>query len=181
MREASRSIGPRPVPPPTREGGRFPRPRTPSTSKQPSVKALLPPSPGGPLGISTPLRPQRFPARARLPSPTPAATEMASSKPGASYWLVQPKRNPGTSPDRPDLTRATLSRGSLAWGGFPPSAVSSTSPRPKPRTGTREGATRARRESPSQHVRSGAEANSKRPEHPMRHHLSPSWPGPLEG
>lgn len=163
----SRSIGPRPIPPPTRErNDGFHGPgRLPPTSGL--SWTLLPLDPDGPSGISTSVRPRRFPAGGLGPRPPPRPQPewlLSSLTPLAGFC-----NQSETRARRPiDWTpHERCFRPTRCQSRLPAMAVRNTSPEPKPRIGTTQGTSRVRRETPSQRARSGAEANSMTPEHPI--------------
>jgi hypothetical protein len=164
---------------PVKNGGfRGPGRLLPASGLSPTLLPTRPSRAARHLDVRSPSAVSR--ARARPPSPTPAATGMASHEPDASRWLLQPKRNPGTPPDRPRPHTSIAFAKLVAGTGCPASAVRNTSPEPKPRmaplkaphvlVGTPESACTQRCRGQLDEARA-----------PHRHRLSASRPGKPRG
>jgi hypothetical protein len=152
-RAPNQTAQPRPLPPTPREGQRLPRSKAPSTNEEPSSGPLQPrPLPVGVAHDVTSLSVVSH-VRARPPSPTPAATGMASlsQTPLVDFCKQNETRARQTGPSTSPGAAFTATD---AARGYPRSAASSVSPVPKHRK-TQNSASHAGRDTWSQLARSG--------------------------
>jgi hypothetical protein len=166
----------RPIPPTTREDCGLPRPRTPSTSKQPSAGS----SPAPRFRESGSRRHFTHSDRslwARPSSPTSAATEVASLSPTPLADFCNQNRARAHRPSDWSSPAARF-RASQCFRRLPSFGREQHEPGNRSSgSSAHRGTTRAGRESPSQRARSGAEAHSKIPEHLI---VATSLPAGLE-
>jgi hypothetical protein len=140
-------------------------------------RPVAPPPVAGWQSAKRPFTAARFPARELDPRPP------SRPQPRWLLWVrrflltsatkTEPEHTEPTTEPRLEPAFACLSTS----GSHPPLVASSMGPKPKRRGGTNRGAAHAGRELTSQRARSGAEAHSKEPEHPI---VAASFPADLE-